>query len=82
MFKPQDVGATLQSYTCIYPGTEDKLKKAVASVGPVSVAIDASHRSFHLYKKGVYYEPGMYYRESSPHKEISGIFQPYPYFHW
>jgi len=57
LFKPQDVGATLQSYKTIPTGKEDDLQKAVASVGPVSVAIDASQRSFHFYKKGVYYEP-------------------------
>ena len=60
MFKPEDVGATLQSYKTIPTGKENDLQKAVASVGPVSVAIDASQRSFHFYKKGIYYEPGTY----------------------
>ena len=58
MFKPEDVGATLQSYKTIPTGKENDLQKAVASVGPVSVAIDASQRSFHFYKEGIYYEPG------------------------
>lgn len=35
---------------------EDELQKAV-SQGVVSVCIDASQQSFHLYKSGVYYEP-------------------------
>merc|ERR1719400_1971483 len=57
LFKPQDVGATLQSYKTIPAGKENDLKTAVATVGPVSVAIDASNPSFHFYKKGIYYEP-------------------------
>lgn len=39
------------------PKSEVKLQEAVATQGPVSVAIDASHRSFQSYKAGVYDEP-------------------------
>ena len=65
LFKPQDVGATLQSYKTIPAGKENDLQTAVATVGPVSVAIDASQPSFHFYKKGIYYEPGIVFIEFS-----------------
>ena len=51
------VGATDVGYSEIASGDEDALKIAVATIGPISVAIDASHSSFQQFKKGVYYEP-------------------------
>lgn len=56
-FRKEGLGATDVGFTDIPTGDEDALKLAVATVGPVSIAIDASHKSFQLYKKGVYVEP-------------------------
>ncbi|KAG8449846.1 hypothetical protein GDO86_016497 [Hymenochirus boettgeri] len=44
-------------YIEIVPGTEDNLKQALATVGPISVAIDGRQPSFFLYKSGVYNDP-------------------------
>jgi len=49
-------GATLSSYRDIPTGSETDLTTAIGSVGPISVAIDASHSSFQFYTGGVYYE--------------------------
>jgi cathepsin L len=55
-FKAANVGATDTGFTDIKSKDESALQQAVATVGPISVAIDASHSSFQLYKSGVYHE--------------------------
>jgi len=55
-FKAADVGATDTGFTDITSKDENALQQAVATVGPISVAIDASHISFQLYRRGVYHE--------------------------
>ena len=56
-FKRENVGATDVGYTDIRRGSESELQSAVATVGPISIAMDAGHKSFQLYKTGIYNEP-------------------------
>lgn len=56
-FKKENVGATDRGFVDIPQGDEAAMMKAVATIGPVSVAIDASHESFQFYSEGVYFEP-------------------------
>jgi len=55
-YKATDKGADDKGFVDVEEGNEEKLKEAIATVGPVSVAIDASHESFQFYSKGVYFE--------------------------
>jgi len=55
-FNATNVGANLTSWTDIKSGSEMDLALAVSQIGPISVAIDAGHKSFQMYKKGVYKE--------------------------
>ena len=54
-FKKDSVGATDTGFTDIKSKDENALQQAVATIGPISVAIDASHSSFQLYKRGSMY---------------------------
>ncbi|XP_068228799.1 procathepsin L-like [Palaemon carinicauda] len=56
-YNPDGAGAEDQGFVDIPEGNEQALKKAIAMVGPVSVAIDASQDSFQLYDHGVYSDP-------------------------
>jgi cathepsin L len=55
-FKAANIGATITGFRDITSGSESALQVGVQQQ-PVSVAIDAGHNSFQLYKSGVYYEP-------------------------
>merc|ERR1711872_1040848 len=55
-FNQNSVGATITGAYKIREGDENDLKRAVGLFTPTSVAIDASHYSFQLYKSGIYYE--------------------------
>nr|KAF7397988.1 hypothetical protein H0235_015996 [Vespula pensylvanica] len=50
------MAAKISGYVNVTPGNVDALKIALANHGPISVAIDASHKTFSFYSHGVYYE--------------------------
>ena len=53
-FRASNVGATQTSYRDIMHGSISGVVEACTNIGPISVAMDASKSSFHMYKSGVY----------------------------
>ncbi len=53
-FNPSTVGARVLGYVDVNP-TESALQNAVATIGPISVAITVIN-SFYSYSSGVYYD--------------------------
>jgi len=53
-FNPRNVGATDKGFVDIKEMDEDALKAAVATIGPVSAAIDANYMQFMYYHQGIY----------------------------
>uniref|UniRef100_A0A668VTI4 Peptidase C1A papain C-terminal domain-containing protein n=1 Tax=Oreochromis aureus TaxID=47969 RepID=A0A668VTI4_OREAU len=54
-YRSNSIGAKCNGYVNVSP-FEEALKEAVATIGPISVAIDVSHKSLQLYESGVYDE--------------------------
>lgn len=55
-YQNDSVGATFRRFVNVKSGDENALKRAVATIGPISVAIDATYPLFH-YAYGVFYDP-------------------------
>lgn len=49
--------AKITGFVNVTPRNVEALKIAIAKHGPISVAIDASHKTFSFYSHGVYYDP-------------------------
>ena len=54
-FDPSKVAATVASYVDIQQQNETQLMEAVATIGPISVGIDAKGDGFMYYKRGIFY---------------------------
>lgn len=56
-YNPTDSAAKVSGFVDVPQGDENALATAIATIGPISVGIDASQRSFQLYKSGIYDDP-------------------------
>jgi len=55
-FNAKTVATDVTSYVDIKAQSEADLQDAIATIGPIAVAMDASHSSFQFYSSGVYSE--------------------------
>ncbi|XP_021071372.1 cathepsin 8 isoform X1 [Mus pahari] len=55
-YLPERSAARITGFSFV-SNTEEDLMRAVATIGPISVGIDARHESFRFYRGGIYYEP-------------------------
>ena len=53
-FNKNQIGSTCSGYVDLESGNEIALQEALATVGPVSIAIDVTEKKFMLYKDGVF----------------------------
>ena len=56
MFNQSRCGASISKFHVVPSGNVSALVMAIYEKGPISVAIDASHKSFSFYANGVYFE--------------------------
>lgn len=56
-YQPLKRNASCSGFYQLPFGSEDDLKRFVATIGPISVGIDAKYETLQFYSSGVYYEP-------------------------